>query len=155
SSSDISSFSIIGLISSRFRPVKFSAFIVAKSEPLPLTHITSTSLPLKSFSIVLVEVLPPPQFATERSCPIKLERYTSSPKPVSTSLSLLFQRFLTNRLTSCMKKLLCFLKFISCCLMQKFYVRVAFSLYRFLFRKNRTYPDIHGIRLHRFLHFSD
>src|SRR5699024_2661135 len=108
SSSDISFFSIIGLISSRFRPVKFSPISVAKSEQLPLTHITSTSLPFKSFSIVLVEVLPPPQFATERSCPNILERYSRTPRLVSTSQSLLFQRFLTNRLTSCMKKLLCF-----------------------------------------------
>ena len=73
SSSLISERSISGSISSMRRPVKCSAPIVARSEPEPLTHITSTSRPAWSVAVPLAEVLPPPKFDTARLAPSRFE----------------------------------------------------------------------------------
>ena len=77
SSSLISERSISGSISSMRRPVKCSAPIVARSEPEPLTHITSTSRPAWSVAVPLAEVLPPPKFDTARLAPSRFEASTS------------------------------------------------------------------------------
>ena len=77
SSSLISERSISGSISSMRRPVKCSAPIVARSEPEPLTHITSTSRPAWSVAVPLADVLPPPKFETARLAPSRLEATTS------------------------------------------------------------------------------
>ena len=77
SSSLISERSISGSISSMRRPVKCSAPIVARSEPEPLTHITSTSRPAWSVAVPLAEVLPPPKFETARLAPSRFEATTS------------------------------------------------------------------------------
>src|SRR5699024_3236909 len=67
-----------GSMSFKFSAVKFSFVIVAKSEPLPLTHSTSTSSPLKFFSTLFTDVFPPPQFTIDLSLPKMLDLYTSS-----------------------------------------------------------------------------
>ena len=77
SSSLISERSISGSISSMRRPVKCSAPIVARSEPEPLTHITSTSRPAWSIAVPLADVLPPPKFDTARLAPSRFEASTS------------------------------------------------------------------------------
>ena len=77
SSSLISERSISGSISSMRRPVKCSAPMVARSEPEPLTHITSTSRPAWSVAVPLADVLPPPKFDTARLAPSRFEATTS------------------------------------------------------------------------------
>src|SRR5215216_4728359 len=86
SSSLISLRSSSGRTSSNLSPVNCSALMVARSVPDPLTHSTSTSRPAWSFSLALVEVLPPPKFATARSRPrdspsLPVSLYPSPPKP--------------------------------------------------------------------------
>src|SRR4051794_12704632 len=73
SSSDISSRSNSGSISSSRSGVKLPRSIVARSEPEPLTHITRTSRPTWSVEVPFADVLPPPKFATARSEPSRCD----------------------------------------------------------------------------------
>src|SRR5947209_14511486 len=67
-----------GITSSSRKPVNCSGRIVPRSEPEPLTHSTRGWRPRKSTSVDLHEVLPPPQLATDRALPRRLERDASS-----------------------------------------------------------------------------
>ena len=83
SSSLISSRSNTASISSRRSGVKSEPFIVARSLPEPLTHMTSTSRPTWSVAVPLADVLPPPKFATARSEPSRWEASRTCPSASS------------------------------------------------------------------------
>ncbi len=59
--------------------------MVAMSQPLPLTHSTSTGSPWTSVSVVLTELLPPPASTRAGSAPARREAYTQPPSRSSGS----------------------------------------------------------------------
>src|SRR5262249_29382650 len=59
-------------------PVNCCGRMLPRSEPEPFTHKTRVGRSRKSSSVALLEVLPPPQLATERSEPSRFDRYASA-----------------------------------------------------------------------------
>src|SRR5207253_154013 len=61
--------------------------MVRRSVPLPLTTRDGASQPKRSVSESLTDVLPPPGWTSERSLPMRFERYTSSSMSVLPALA--------------------------------------------------------------------
>src|SRR5450432_1502824 len=87
-----------GVTSSSRRPVNCSGRMVARSDPEPFTQSTRVGRSRKSSSVDLDDVLPPPQLATERSAPSRLERYVSNWSGLRFAARSALQRFTGGRI---------------------------------------------------------